>query len=262
MKKECARMVGEFYRAAMLTSILSWLLVSVVAGQEQASAATAMTKEGITTNERAQPCQILYLGFVGALEPPGNESSGVVQLRDFLKRPQFSDVCAKVYSPYAWTGGRDWLLTHFPTHAGPLTEAELEEAPKVVLVGHSMGGWAMLGVARELRSREIPVELTVQVDSVGITDFTIPRNVKAGAIFHAHDLLMFLTTKNVRLEDPTKTRLVANVLVSHAGHESITRDPRIRDLVLHTIEDLQAARMAKSTVREGHREKPTSDHRD
>lgn len=190
-------------------------------------------------------CRILYLGFVGALEPPGNKASGVVQLRDFLQGPQFAGVCAKTYSPYSWTDGRDWLLSYFPVHSGALTKAELEEAPKIVLVGHSMGGWAMLSVARELRSREIPVELTVQVDSVGITDYTIPRNVKAGAIFHAHDVLMFLTTKKVRLEDPTKTRLVANVLVGHAGHESVTRDPRIRELVLHTIQDLRAAREAQ-----------------
>lgn len=260
MKKQCGRVVGGFYRAAILTSILSWLCAAVVASQEKSTVLNMNAKETRpASGEPTQHCQILYLGFVGALEPARNKNSGVVQLRDFLKAPQFSDVCAKVYSPYVWTDGRDWLLSHFPVHAGPLTEAELEDAPKVVLVGHSMGGWAMLSVARELRTREIPVELTVQVDSVGITDYTIPRNVKAGAIFHAHDVLMFMTTKNVRLEDPTKTRLVANVLVGHAGHESITRDPRIRDLVVHTIEDLQAARIAKSSGREGNREKPTSD---
>ena len=262
MKKQSGGVAGGVYRAAILTSLLSWLCVAVVAGQERSGALNMSAREPRAASNELATCQILYLGFVGALEPPGNKYSGVVQLRDFLKAPQFSDVCAKVYSPYTWTDGRDWLLSHFPTHAGALTEAELEEAPKVVLVGHSMGGWAMLCVARELRAREIPVELTVQVDSVGITDYTIPRNVKAGAIFHAHDVLMFMTTKNVRLEDPAKTRLVANVLVSHAGHESITRDPRIRELVVHTIEDLQAARLAKSTERVGNREKPTSDDRE
>lgn len=184
-------------------------------------------------------CRIVFLGFVGALEPPENKHSGVVQLRDILQGPQFGDVCAKTYSPYVWTEGRDWLLSHFPSHDGALTQEELERVPKVILVGHSMGGWAMLSVARELGKRGIPVELTVQVDSVGITDHTVPRNVKADAIFHAHDILMFLTTKSVRLEDPSKTRLVANVLVEHAGHESITRDPRIRELVLKTIEELR-----------------------
>ena len=96
-----------------------------------------------------------------------------------------------------------------------------------------------MSVARELRSRDIPVELTVQVDSVGITDYTIPRNVKAAAIFHANDLLMFLTTKHLRREDPSRTTILENVTVAGAGHESITRDPRIRELVMEEVESLR-----------------------
>lgn len=263
IKKEGGSAGRGWFRTAILIAICAWLC-SVPAMAQKETDFDTKAREGLTqSSEQPQPCRIVFLGFVGALEPPGNKSSGVVQLRDLLNGPQFSDVCAKVYSPYVWTEGRDWLLSHFPEHSGAITEEELAQAPKVVLVGHSMGGWAMLSVARELRARGIPVELTVQVDSVGITDYTVPRNVKAGAIFHAHDVLMFLTTKNVRLEDPTKTRLVANVLVSHAGHESITRDPRIRELVVHTIEDLQAARVAKSSGREGNSvEKRASDDRE
>lgn len=98
----------------------------------------------------------------------------------------------------------------------------------------------MLSVARDLRNKNIPVELTVQVDSVGIDDVTVPSNVKEGAIFHAHDYLMLITTKRLKLEDPLKTRIVADVLVKGAGHLSITRDPRIRALIVKTIERLRA----------------------
>jgi pimeloyl-ACP methyl ester carboxylesterase len=191
-------------------------------------------------DDRENSCRIIYLGFVGALEPPANKHSGVVQIRDTLRGKDFPDVCARSYSPYTWLDGRDWLLTHFPTHAGALTSAELRVAPKVILVGHSMGGWSAMSVARELRSREIPVELTIQVDSVGITDYTIPRNVKNGAIFHAHDALTLLTTKHLRCEDPLHTILLANITVAGAGHQSITRDPRIRALVMQAIDDLRA----------------------
>ena len=188
---------------------------------------------------REASCRILYLGFVGALEPPENKSSGVVQIRDTLRGPEYPEVCAKSYSPYTWTEGRDWLLGHFPAHKGNLTAEEQEQAPKVVLVGHSMGGWAMVKVARELRGRGIPVELAIQVDSVGLTDSVVPRNVKAAAVFYARDLLMLLTTKKVQLEDPSQTKLLANVRVEGAGHESVTRDPRIRQMVLQTVEELR-----------------------
>lgn len=99
----------------------------------------------------------------------------------------------------------------------------------------------MVNVARKLNSRDIPVELTIQVDSVGITDLTLPRNINSAAIFHARDVLMPITTKHVRMEDPSHTKLLENVTVRGAGHESITRDPRIRELVMKTIEDLRAS---------------------
>lgn len=186
-------------------------------------------------------CGIIYLGIVGALETSNNKRSGVVQIRDTLRGPAYQDVCARSFSPYDWTAGLHWLLRHFPVHAGRLTDEELERAPKVILVGHSAGGWAVIGVARNLRRKNIPVELSLQVDSVGITDHTVPKNVKIAAIFHARDILMFLTTKSLRLEDPSRTKIVANVLVKGAGHESVTRDPRIRDLVLSTVASLRTA---------------------
>jgi hypothetical protein len=200
----------------------------------------------------ATNCRILYLGFVGALEPAGNKNSGVVQIRKTLQGKEYSDVCANSFSPYTWTDGRDWLLKHFPTHSGPLSPAELEQSPKVILVGHSMGGWAMMSVARELRSRDIPVELTIQMDSVGITDYTIPRNVKCAAIFHANDVLMFMTTKHVRLEDPQHTKMLEDVLVAGANHQSITRDPRIRDLVMKTVQDLRTTLASNAGAAEAH----------
>jgi len=202
-----------------------------------APCASAQASAGTDTfsGEFVPACKILYAGFVGAMETSSHKASGVVQLRDILRGPGYSDVCAESFMPVAWKSCRDWILSRFPKHPGPLTEAEKAESPRIILVGHSTGGWAVLKVAREFRDKSIAVELTVQLDSVGVTDRTVPRNVKSSAIFHAWDMLMFLTTKNIRLEDPLHTRLIANVVVKNASHLSITRDPRIRDLVLSTI---------------------------
>jgi hypothetical protein len=237
-----------FQRTALLA-----VLMASFHGAPVANAQQSFTNPGSPASANIAPlqkppsCRIIYLGFVGALETSGNKRSGVVQIRDILQTKEYSDVCAKSFSPYTWTDGRDWLLHYFPSHDGPLTPEELQQAPKVILVGHSMGGWAMLSVARDLRSREIPVELTIQVDSVGIADHTIPRNVKSAAIFHANDVLMFMTTKNVKCEDPNYTKMVADIRVAGAGHESITRDPRIRELVMDMVASLRIAFAAKPT---------------
>jgi hypothetical protein len=196
---------------------------------------------------REANCKIIYLGVVGALEMSNNSHSGLVQIRETLSLPAYTDVCAKTFSPYVWRSGLHYVLKHFPSHPGLLTQEELDRSPKVILVGHSMGGWAVVSVARNLKSKGIPVELSIQVDSVGITDQTVPSNVKAAAIFHARDILTFMTTKKIRAEEHSQTRLVANVLVRGAGHESVTRDPRIREMVMDMIASLRAAASSPAT---------------
>jgi len=214
---------------------------TVVHAQEAISAAPKLDSQNPGDNSRDANCGIIYLGIVGALETSGYKGSGVVQIRDILRGPAYPDVCAKTFSPYVWTAGLHWLLKHFEADPKRQTDVERKRAPKVILVGHSTGGWAVLGVARKLRRKNIPVELIVLVDSVGITDHTVPRNVKVAAIFHARDILILLTTKSLRLEDPSRTKIIANVLVRGAGHESVTRAPRIRELVMSTVESLRAA---------------------
>ena len=207
-------------------------------------------QSGVRAEENHEtPCKVIYLGMVGGLETSNNHRSGVVQIRDILQGPAFPDVCAKSFSPYVWRSGFHWLLKHFPSHPGRLTADELARAPKVILVGHSLGGWAVLSVARNLKRKGIPVELCVQIDSVGITDHTAPSNVKAAAIFHANDVMFPLTTKTIKLEDPSQTKLVENILVKDAGHWSVTRDPRVRNLVLSTIEGLRSVPTQMSNCR-------------
>lgn len=116
-----------------------------------------------------------------------------------------------------------------------------ERTPDGGPVRSSADSHCMLSVARDLRNKGIPVELTIHVDSVGIDDVTVPSNVKEGAIFHARDPLVFMTTKRLKVEDSPKTKIVANILVRGAGHLSITRDPRIRELVVKTVERLRTA---------------------
>jgi hypothetical protein len=91
------------------------------------------------------------------METSDHKSSGVVQIRDTLRGPSYGDVCANSFLPYRPSLGLDWILAHFPAHEGPLTAEELRNGPRIILYGHSTGGWAMLSVARDLQRLEIPV---------------------------------------------------------------------------------------------------------
>jgi hypothetical protein len=239
------RSVLSWTRSSCFTIALSLLatgLLPITSYSQQSVDVPSESKPKIQNEtNRDKTCKIIYLGLVGGTEPSNNPHSGVVQLRDVLRGPNYPDVCAKTFTPYFWRSGFHWILTHFPAHPGPLKSDELEGAPKVILVGHSLGGWGVLSVARNLNSKGIPVELCVQIDSVGITDHTVPRNVKAAAIFHANDAMFLLTTKKIKMGDPSQTKLVEDVLVNEAGHWSITRDTRIKALVLCTVQSFAPA---------------------
>jgi len=222
-------------KSAILKSLAlaSLALVSATSISALPFSSAHSSTEAPTTDGHS--CKILYAGFVGAMESPNRKGSGVVQIRDALRGSAYPDVCSESFIPLSWESCRNWILRQFPAHSGPFTQAEIDEAPRIILLGHSTGGWAVLKVARDLRDKGIPVELTVQLDSVGITDHTVPRNVKRSAIFHAKDFLMLLTTKNIRMEDPQRTKVVANIVVKNASHLSITCDPRVKNLVLSTV---------------------------
>ena len=225
----------RWYKSAILKALALTSLALISATQIAAlpfSAVRSSTEPSVALDHS---CKILFAGFVGAMESSNRKGSGVVQIRDVLRGSAYPDVCSESFIPLSWESCRNWILRQFPAHSGPFTQAEIDEAPRIILLGHSTGGWAMLKVARDLRDRGIPIELTVQLDSVGITDYTVPSNVKRSAIFHAWGLLMFLTTKNVRMEDPRRTKLIANIVVKNASHLSITRDPRVKNLVLNTV---------------------------
>jgi len=213
--------------------IFGWLLANVP------FAAARPLPEAKPTKEHVASCKILYAGFVGAMETSHRKGSGVVQLRNTLNGPGYTDVCAESFIPLSWESCRDWIVSRLPGNSEPRGGAESADPPRIIMVGHSTGGWAMIEVARYLRDRGIPIELVVLLDSVGISDRTVPRNVREIAVFRSGSILRILTTKNFRMEDQQETTLVANVVAKKASHLSITRDPRVRDLVLGTVDELR-----------------------
>ena len=94
-------------------------------------------------------------------------------------------------------------------HDGRLDSEECAQA-RIVLVGQSWGGAAAIATARDLARLGVPVLLTVQVDSVGVHDKVIPRNVRAAVNFYQHDPFTIQGAQEIRAEDPSHTRIIGN----------------------------------------------------
>lgn len=91
-----------------------------------------------------------------------------------------------------------WVARSAPAH------------PRVIIIGQSLGGSATVELARALKKRHIPVELTVQVDSVGLHDGVIPGNVRAAVNYFQHDPLTIWGRSEIRAAEPAQTRILGN----------------------------------------------------
>jgi hypothetical protein len=105
------------------------------------------------------------------------------------------------------------ILTHLDSSGKDtaLSEKERREA-RIILYGHSLGGSAVVQLARELETRGIPVLLTVQVDSVkrpGQPDAVIPANVMRAANFYQPNGMIHGRAE-IRAENPSKTTILGN----------------------------------------------------
>ena len=178
---------------------------------------------------------MIVVGYVGGLDVPWNPYSGIVQIRKRLEHLNRSGVCVQNFSAYTWCHGYHWLMKKWNASVGTRTAEGAAERPEIIIYGHSLGGWATLGLSRRLAARDIPVELTVQVDSVGLTDASVPPNVKRAANFYRRAILPPYGRHKIRAQDPNATEVVGNFRVAHANHLSIPEAPQISNLIVSTV---------------------------
>ncbi len=97
---------------------------------------------------------------------------------------------------------------------GVLDEQE-RASVRLILYGQSFGGAAVVKLARQLQKTDLPVLLTVQIDSVGWGDAVIPSNVASAANLYQRDGLFIRGEPQVRAEDPAKTKILGNFTFSY-----------------------------------------------
>jgi pimeloyl-ACP methyl ester carboxylesterase len=127
---------------------------------------------------------------------------------------------------------------------------------KIIIYGHSWGAAETVVFARELGKQGIPVQLTIQMDSIakpGRDDSRIPSNV-ANAInfYQSRGPLQGLT--EIVATDPAQTTIVGNFHMTYQGHRincanypwyartlnkphhELENDPRVWDLAASLID--------------------------
>jgi hypothetical protein len=165
-----------------------------------------------TTEVAHTPPTVIVIGFVGGFISRDNLVHSEVQLAARLRKNYPLGVDVETFESYHREKARKKLLDLLDTnHDGTLTPDEKQNA-RIIIYGHSWGGSEAIALARELEKDDIPVLLTIQVDSISKihqNDALIPANVAQAANFYQPNGLLHGQSE-IRAADPTHTNILGN----------------------------------------------------
>ncbi|MBA3975905.1 MAG: hypothetical protein C0504_16995 [Candidatus Solibacter sp.] len=154
---------------------------------------------------------VLVAGFLGAWERWDNPKRSVRKLALRLREGAGPDVFVETAGNHSRATIRKFIHEALDRNRdGKLDEAEARSVG-IILYGQSFGGAAAVRLARELKKWNVPVCLTVQVDSIGRGDHLIPSNVKRAVNFYQRDPGPVRGQPRIRAEDASKTEILANI---------------------------------------------------
>jgi len=176
----------------------------------------------------------LVLGFLGGRQPWNNATEGTRRFALRLRARNLPGVHVETLENRKRKLALELIQRAFDSTRDGRLDVSERRAVRLVVYGQSFGGAAVVKLARELEKLDIPVLLTVQVDSVGRGDDLIPPNVRRAANLYQRDGLLVRGEPEIRAEDPQKTEIVGNFQFSYknrkvdvsgvAWHKRIFRD--------------------------------------
>lgn len=90
-----------------------------------------------------------------------------------------------------------------------LTEGERKNV-RLIVYGMSFGGAAIVKLARQLEGKNLPILLTIQIDSIGRNDAEIPSNVKRAANLFQGSGKIIHGESEIYAQNPARTQILGN----------------------------------------------------
>ena len=176
------------------------------------SASGVQPSDGPLISSTASSSPDIVIGFVGGFVRHDDPHHGPVKLAQRLRETYPAGVAIETFENRHRKSAYRAIVRLLDTnHDGVLSDAERRNA-RIVLFGHSWGASAVVSLARDLQRQNIPVLLTVQVDSVakiGQNDSVIPANVAQAINLYQPNGLIH-GRKKIRALDPARTEILGN----------------------------------------------------
>jgi hypothetical protein len=205
------RFASPLARVAIRASIMLLMAMFALGQIDLAQSVTG-------TEARIKP-PIIVIGFVGGFIQHDNLIHSEVQLAARLRSAYPLGVDVETFESYHEERAYERVLALLDTnHEGTLTPREKQNA-RIIIYGHSWGGSEAIALARKLEKDDIPVRLTIQVDSVAKfhqNDAVIPANVAQAANFYQSTGRVHGQSE-IRAADPTRTNIIGNFRFDYKG---------------------------------------------
>ena len=176
------------------------------------------TATGVVTP--VPPGQLIVIGFMGGNVSATNLAHREAVVAKDLQEHNPHNVYAAVFANSDSRAALSTVLKLLDINKAGCLSAKEKSSARIVIFGHSWGASEGITLARRLSQLDIPVLLTVQVDSVekfNENDATIPANVHEAINFY--QLEGFLHGRSViTATDPKQTTILGNFQSSYKNN--------------------------------------------
>jgi hypothetical protein len=222
----------------------------------ETSASNSILNGGAAVENSTDIRKVIVIGFVGGFARHDDQGHPEVQFAEYLRDHYRPDVHAEVFGNHDGKKALHEVLRLLDSDGNGNPSSTEREHAKIIIYGHSWGATETVVFARELAKQGIPVQLTIQMDSIGKfgrDDSRIPSNV-ANAInfYQSRGPLQGLT--EIVAANPAQTTIIGNLHMTYEGlrincanypwyartlnkpHHEIENDPRVWDLAATLID--------------------------
>lgn len=228
------------------------------------SCSKAAHMEDLRVPETVPPAACVVVGFLGGHDARDDATKGVRQLALRLREP--GHIYTETFSNQSRKLAEAYLFAILDRNGDGTIG--IDERRTLVVYGQSYGGAAVVKFAWRLAHLQVPIHLTVQIDSVGTDDARIPPNVTFAANLYQKNGWIIAGENPIRPVDPSRTGILGNWLFDYdsppgseiniddlsfwkklmrVAHAKMDRDPRVWKLTEGVIRE--ACRMGRLETR-------------
>ncbi len=163
-----------------------------------------------TTKTPLSENRILILGFLGGRDRWNDSNRSVRKLALKLRAMNLPGVEVETVENKKRALALKLIHNALDCNQDGQLDKQERASARLIIYGQSFGGAAVVKLARQLKQMNVPVLLTVQIDSVGRGDRLIPSNVARAANLFQSDGWIIQGEPQIQAEDPARTAILGN----------------------------------------------------